>query len=100
MLSPYVCSRHNMSHHLAGDCRTSEFTFGLVKWAHTEDALRAVLHAVAIQYIIEQLPQGRAHVVHRPSSLFAAATIYVVFSLAGVVTISLPQTITWQDELL
>jgi hypothetical protein len=35
-----------------------------------------------------------------PSSLFAAATIYVVFSLAGVATVNLPRTIVWQDALL
>jgi hypothetical protein len=72
----------------------------MVKWANTEDARRALLHAVAIQDIVEQLPRGRAHVIHMPSSLFAAATIYVVFALAGVATVHLPRTIVWQDALL
>jgi hypothetical protein len=35
-----------------------------------------------------------------PSSLFAAATIYVVLSLAGVATVNLPRNIVWQDALL
>lgn len=72
----------------------------MLKWVHTDDARRALLHAIAIQDIIEQLPRGRAHVIHMPSSLFAAATIYLVFSLAGVATVHLPASIVWQDTLL
>ncbi|KXG54204.1 Transcription factor [Penicillium griseofulvum] len=99
-LSRHVCSRYNISQHVSGGCGTVRPGFDLVKWANSEDARRAVLHAVAIQEIIEQLPRGRAHVVHMPSSLFAAATIYVVFSLAGVATVNLPRNIVWQDALL
>lgn len=100
VLSRHVCSRYNVPQHVSGGSRAVRPGFDLVKWVHTEDARRAVLHAVAIQDIVEQLPRGRAHVVHMPSSLFAAATIYVVFSLAGVATVSLPRTIVWQDALL
>ncbi|KAJ5103859.1 hypothetical protein N7532_004388 [Penicillium argentinense] len=100
VLSRHVCSRYNISQHVSGGGRDIRTGFDLIKWANSEDARRAVLHAVAIQDIIEQLPRGRAHVVHMPSSLFAAATIYVVLSLAGAATIHLPRTIVWQDALL
>ncbi|KAH2540396.1 hypothetical protein KXW97_004527 [Aspergillus fumigatus] len=100
VLCRHVCSRYNISQQVSGGSRTLRPGFDMVKWVNTEDARRALLHAVAIQDIIEQLPRGRAHVIHMPSSLFAAATIYVVFSLAGVATIHLPRTIVWQDALL
>ncbi|KAJ5584681.1 uncharacterized protein N7459_004481 [Penicillium hispanicum] len=100
VLSRHVCSHYNIAQHVSGGGRTFLSEFDLVRWANTEDARRAVLHAVAIQDIVEQLPRGRAHVVHMPSSLFAAATIYIVFSLAGVATVRLPRTIVWQDALL
>ena len=100
VLSRHVCLRYKIPQHVSGGCRTVRPGFDLVKWATSEDARRAVLHAVAIQDIVEQLPRGRAHVVHMPSSLFAAATIYVVFSLAGVATVNLPRNIVWQDALL
>ncbi|KAJ5167706.1 uncharacterized protein N7482_003300 [Penicillium canariense] len=100
VLSRHVCSRYNIAQHVSGGCRTVRPDFDLLQWVNTDDARRAVLHAVAIQDIIEQLPRGRAHVVHMPSSLFAAATIYVVFSLAGTATVNLPRTIVWQDALL
>jgi hypothetical protein len=99
-LSRHVCSRYNIVQHVSVGCGTVRPGFDLVKWANSEDARRAVLHAVAIQDIVEQLPRGRAHAVHMPSSLFAAATIFVVFSLAGVATVNLPRNTVWQDALL
>lgn len=100
VLSRHVCSRYNIPQHVSGGSRDVSAGFDLIKWVNSENARRAVLHAVAIQDIVEQLPRGRAHVVHMPSSLFAAATVYVVFSLAGAATVHLPRTIVWQDALL
>ncbi|KAE8152437.1 hypothetical protein BDV25DRAFT_151134 [Aspergillus avenaceus] len=100
VLCRHVCSCYGISQHVSGGSRTAKSGFDMATWVNTPDARRALLHAIAIQDIIEQLPRGRAHVVHMPSSLFAAATIYVVFSLAGVATIRLPRTIVWQDALL
>lgn len=100
MLSRHVCSRHHITQHVSEGARSIKAGFDMIRWANSEDARRALLHALAIQDIIEQLPRGRAHVIHMPSSLFAAATIYVVFSLVGHATVRLPQTITWQDALL
>ncbi|KAJ5787698.1 hypothetical protein N7457_002688 [Penicillium paradoxum] len=100
ILARHVCSRYNIPQHVSGGCRTARSGFDSVQWANSEEARRAVLHAVAIQDIVEQLPRGRAHVVHMPNSLFAAATIYVVLSLAGSATLNLPRHIVWQDALL
>ncbi|KAE8388312.1 C2H2 type zinc finger domain protein [Aspergillus alliaceus] len=100
VLGRYVCTRYDIAQHVSGGSRTVKPGFDMTKWVNTSDARRALLHAIAIQDIIEQLPRGRAHVIHMPSSLFAAATIYVVFSLAGIATINLPHTIVWQDALL
>lgn len=100
VLCRHVCSRFDVAQHVSGGSRTMKPGFDMAKWVNTEDARRALLHAIAIQDIIEQLPRGRAHVIHMPSSLFATATIYVVFSLAGVTNVKLPRTVVWQDALL
>lgn len=100
VLCRHICSRFDLPQHVSGGSRTIKSGFDMIKWVNTEDARRALLHAIAIQDIIEQLPRGRAHVIHMPSSLFAAATIYVVFSLAGVTNVKLPRTIVWPDALL
>jgi hypothetical protein len=57
------------------------------------------LHAIAIQDIVEQLPRGRAHVIHIPSSLFAAATIFCVFSLGGLASVNIPSMVDWETVL-
>ncbi|KAL4972554.1 hypothetical protein BDW66DRAFT_120380 [Aspergillus desertorum] len=100
VLCRHVCSRYDIPQQVSGGSRTLRPGFDMLKWVNTEDARRALLHAIAIQDIIEQLPRGRAHVIHMPSSLFAAATVYVVFALAGIANIHLPRTIVWQDALL
>ncbi|KAL3461111.1 hypothetical protein BJX64DRAFT_171854 [Aspergillus heterothallicus] len=100
VLCRHVCTLHEIPQHVSGGSRTLRSNFDMLNWVHTEDARRALLHAIAIQDIIEQLPRGRAHVIHMPSSLFAAATVYVAFALAGVANIHLPRTIVWQDALL
>ncbi|EAW08469.1 C2H2 type zinc finger domain protein [Aspergillus clavatus NRRL 1] len=93
MLCRHVCSRYNIPKEVSGGSRALKSGFDMVKWVNTEGARRALLHAIAIQDIIEQLPRGCAHVIHMPSSLFAAATIYVAFSLAGIANIHLPRTV-------
>ena len=69
----------------------------LIDWPRTPDGRRALLHAVAIQGIIEDLPRGRAHAIHMPCSLFASATICATFSLAGANTVNLPSTVSWEE---
>ncbi|KAL4999271.1 C2H2 type zinc finger domain protein [Aspergillus recurvatus] len=100
VLCRHICSRYDIPQQVSGGSRTLRPGFDTLNWVNTEDARRALLHAIAIQDIIEQLPRGRAHVIHMPSSLFAAATVYVVFALAGIANIHLPRTIVWQDALL
>lgn len=100
VLSRHICSQFGISQHVSGGARTTSPCFDLTEWVSSENARRAIIHAIAIQDIIEQLPRGRAHAIHMPSSLFAAATIYIAFSLAGQATVRLPRTITWQDALL
>jgi hypothetical protein len=98
-LCKYVCSRYGIDQHVWEGGQRIKPEIDLIKWASTEDARRALLHAITIQEIVEQLPRGRAHVIHIPSSLFAAATIYTVFSLAGLTQVNLPSIVDWKDVL-
>lgn len=99
LLCRQLCAQYNVTQQVLGGGKGIRSGFDLQEWARTEDARRALVHAVAIQNIVEQLPRGRAHVIHMPSSLFSAATVYSVFSLAGFSTIHLPRTIDWRDVL-
>lgn len=99
MLCLLVCARYNIVQHVCPSNRASSHEMDLVGWVTTENARRALLHAVAIQEIVEQLPRGRAHVLHIPGSLFTAATIYCVFSLNGLSSVNIPAVVEWEALL-
>lgn len=100
LLCRYICNRYNIEQHLwPNHGKSLRPEPDIIKWANTPDARKALLHAAAIQDIVEQLPRGRAHAIHMPSSLFAAATIYSAFALAGISTVKLPSIVDWKDAL-
>lgn len=61
-----LCARYNVEQQVLGGGKGIQPGFDLYEWARTDDARRALLHAVAIQNIVEQLPRGRAHVSAHP----------------------------------
>ncbi|KAL1297157.1 hypothetical protein AAFC00_004733 [Neodothiora populina] len=99
LLCRQLCARYNVEQQVLGGGKSIRPGFDLLHWTRTDDARRALIHAITIQNIVEQLPRGRAHVIHMPSALFAAATVYSVFSLAGFSTIHMPLSIDWKDAL-
>jgi hypothetical protein len=94
-----LCSRYGVTQHVCQGREMRRTELDLVSWANTEDSRRALLHAIAIQEIVERLPRGRAHVIHIPNSLFASATVYCAFSLAGLTTVNIPTSVDWQSVL-
>jgi hypothetical protein len=100
MLCRHICNRIGIEQHLWKRNKEGLAGLDICQWATTVNARRALLHAIAIQELIEKLPRGRAHAIHMPSSLFSAATVYAMFSLAGVNVVKVPSTIVWMDVLL
>lgn len=96
LLCRHVCARYSISQHVWGGSKAAIPGLDLVKWANSEDSRRALLHAIAIQEMVEQLPRGRAHVIHIPSCLFSASTIFSVFALAGTAQVNLPSVVDWK----
>lgn len=99
LLCRNLCSRYEITQHIWRNAEQSRYSLDLVNWVATPSARSALLHAMAIQEIVEQLPRGRAHAIHMPSSLFSAATVYSVFTLAGEPVMHIPCTVVWQDVL-
>jgi hypothetical protein len=56
-----------------------------------------LLHAIAIQDIVERLPLGRSHATPLPAAIFSAATVYSAHCLAGPPTVMIPDLVQWQD---
>lgn len=99
LLCRSICTRYDIVQHVCPGQGGVDPETDIITWVHTEDSRRALLHAIAIQNIVETLPRGRAHVIHIPSSLFAAATVYCVFSLGGQTSVNTPTIVDWQTAL-
>ncbi len=112
LLCRNLCSRYDITQHIwreggpppppqtSSSSPSSSRNPDLVSWVGTPAARIALLHAMAIQEIVEQLPRGRAHAIHMPSSLFATATVYAVFALAGSPALKIPCSVVWHDVVL
>jgi hypothetical protein len=96
-LCNYICTRWNVRQNLWPNRNLRNHDYNLPELVSTCDGRKALLHATAIQNIVEQLPSGRAHAVHTPSSLFAAATIYGVYAFTGAPHVRYPSVIEWKD---
>lgn len=99
LLCRSLCSGYNIKQHIWRNSKSAKDSLDLVQWTTTPAARSALLHAMTIQEIVEQLPRGRAHTLSMPSSLFSAATIYSVFALGGQPVMKVPCTVIWQDAL-
>jgi len=99
LLCKTLCSRYEITQHIWRNAEPSKCSMDLASWVTTPAARSALLHAMAIQELVEQLPRGRAHAIHMPSSLFSAATVYSVFTLAGQPALQIPCTVVWHDVL-
>ena len=100
LLSQTLCAKYSISQHVWRNLHEPKTTTDLSIWLNTPSARSALLHALNIQEIFEQLPRGRAHAIHMPSSLFAAATVYSAFALGGQPAVKVPSSVAWQDVLL
>ena len=92
-----LCHQLGIKQNIFGGAKKDRHTFDAKIWITTVDARRALLHAVAIHEIAEGLPIGRSRAIHIPSSLFAAATVYCAFALAGASVLTLPYIAEWEN---
>jgi hypothetical protein len=100
ILCKQLCNRLDVEQHIWKGGKEGLPDLDICRWAATSDARKALLHAIAIQDIVEELPRGRAHALHMPSSLFSAATMYATFSLSAKHTVKVPSRVVWSDILL
>ncbi|KAH6665576.1 C2H2 type zinc finger domain protein [Halenospora varia] len=94
-----ICSHYSIEQYLhegksKGKCYRS---FNLLDWAQSVDGHRALLHALAIQDLVETLPLGRSHAIHLPAAIFDAGTILAGRCLAGLHQIAYPTEVSWSN---
>jgi Fungal specific transcription factor domain len=92
-----LCALFGVEQSLYATLKHSHENWSLETWSQSRDGLRALLHAMAIQELVESLPLGRCHAIHLPAAVFATATIYSARCMAGVPSVTTPQHVSWHD---
>jgi hypothetical protein len=96
-LCQHLCGLYGVQQQLHRQVPIATSTWDIQSWSHSIDGVRALLHATAIQELVERLPLGRSHAIHLPAAIFAVATIYSARCLAGFPTFTIPKSFAWQD---
>jgi hypothetical protein len=96
-LCQQICGLYGIQQQLHRQEFTATSTWNIQSWSQSVDGFRALLHAMAIQDLVERLPLGRSHAIHLPAAIFAVATIYSARCLAGFPTTTTPKDLSWQD---
>ncbi len=91
-----ICATHGVEQSLHGTTRQDLETFDLFSWSQSSDGLRALLHAVSIQEIVETMPLRRLHAIHLPAAIFSVATIYSARCIAGRPSAAVPGDVRWE----
>jgi hypothetical protein len=95
-----LCFSHGIVQHIFGGCERYETNIDPQRHIDKDDARRTLLHAREIQRIASQLPLGLAHDPHVPGAVFAAATTYAAFALAGKSRILFPDIVDWRVAVI
>jgi hypothetical protein len=95
-----LCFSHGITQHIFGGCERFETDIDPQRHVDRDDARRTLLHARQIQLLTAQLPLGLAHDPHVPGAIFAAATTYAAFALAGKNRIVFPDVVDWRVAVL
>ncbi|KAH8646340.1 hypothetical protein BX600DRAFT_477545 [Xylariales sp. PMI_506] len=71
-----------------------------LNWARSSaDAKCALLHATAIDNLINQLPLSHTQTMWMPMPVFSAALIYIMLCLSGITAVTVPSTVDWSTAL-
>ncbi|KAH8895354.1 cytochrome P450 [Thozetella sp. PMI_491] len=96
-----MCHHFGITQHIfGGKKRQEERQVNPQAWAQGLPARKCLLHALEIHKIASEVPLGVAHDVCLPGTLFAAATTYSSFALAGVSKALTPTFIDWETVIL
>ncbi|KAK0112159.1 hypothetical protein ONS96_001416 [Cadophora gregata f. sp. sojae] len=92
-----LCAVFDVPQNLHGTSKQDVGELDLGVWSQSVNGMRAVIHALAIQDIVEKMPFSRAHAIHIPAAIFAVSTIYSARSIAGFPTITTPRAFKWES---
>ncbi|KAJ5991682.1 hypothetical protein N7451_007406 [Penicillium sp. IBT 35674x] len=91
-----MCYMHGIPQQIFGGDSRDEQDIDPRRWSQSKAARIALLHASQLQELATRLPLGIAYDINVPGAVFAAATTYSAFALAGAGKVILPLTVDWE----
>ncbi|KAF4332799.1 C2H2 type zinc finger domain protein [Fusarium beomiforme] len=96
-----ICRHLQIDQHIFKSRNSGKELKDSVEWIRgSTDARCALLHAVAIQDSVNQLPFNRTNTFWMPMSIFAASVIYSLSRLSGMTSVSVPASVHWESTLI
>lgn len=93
-----ICDAYKLPQVLSGiPVKGWAHPFDLTNWAQSVEAFRAVLHAVSIARLLNEIPIGHTHAIHIPSCLFASAVSLIAVHLWNKKKVQIPKNVRWHD---
>lgn len=94
----WLCTYYHLPQVLGGIHAEGQLgEFDLTCWAGKADAFRAVLHAVAITRLLDDLPLSQAYTMHIPTAVFTSAVVMATMCLLNRKVIDIPEKYAWTD---
>ncbi|KAJ5831904.1 hypothetical protein N7474_000215 [Penicillium riverlandense] len=94
-----MCDQLGIPQGIFGGEKRLESAVDPARWVQSLAGRKGLLHALQIQLVASQMPLGLAHDVYLPGALFAAASTYGSFALAGISKVRLPGVVDWDVVL-
>ncbi|EXK24926.1 hypothetical protein FOXG_10080 [Fusarium oxysporum f. sp. lycopersici 4287] len=96
-----ICRHLQIDQHIFKTKNSGSDLKDSMQWIRgSTDAKCAFLHAVAIQDTVNQLPFNRTNTFWMPIPIFAASTIYSLFRLSSITSVSVPAVVHWESTLI
>lgn len=95
----WLCDHYELPQVLGGIHAKSQLgNLNLIQWVGQADAFRAVLHAISITRLLDNLPLSQIYrAMHIPTAVFTSAMIIATKCLFNGPVIKIPERYTWFD---
>jgi hypothetical protein len=96
LLCGQVCHECEVEQKLFNGRRTSTECIDKAGWPSNMHVRIALLHAISIREIVENLPLNRLHALHVPAAIFGAATVFSGHLICGQAEVRVPLIRNWK----
>ncbi|KAJ5934702.1 hypothetical protein N7466_004249 [Penicillium verhagenii] len=95
----WLCDHYDLPQDLSGiHAKGHHLKLNLTEWVGQADAFRAVLHAVSITRLLDNLPLSQVYrAMHIPTAVFTSAMVIATMCLLKGPFIEIPERYTWPD---